>query len=875
MSRPWYAACVLGRDLRIVHWGVAVLVLTASLAANATEWPSFAGGPQRLFFNSAETQITPANAASLRVKWRFHTGAIITASPSVAMVDLPGEGPTQVVFIQSWDGNLYAIRLRDGTEVWRFAMPQYAGVSYPNVSSADVSVAGGTQRVFVSAGQTMYSIDARTGAKAWEFSAGTGCLSPPGLCAFNGERNEIESSPLVADGKVFFGMDVNDRTGGKGGFYAVDATDGRLAWFFDLESGMTCRPDPGDDIRRYDGYHTETELGLPAGFLSTRAGCDHPRTPDGCGLVWSSPAYDAARGLLYTVSGNCDTDLDPNTPAPPPPMPPYDEAIFALGLDGSPAWRWRPREVDNLDYDFGGAPNLFTINVDGTPRDVVGVGGKDGTYYVIDRDGVNARSGVSWDDPDPAGLPYWATNVVPGGDQGGVIGTAAVDQTARRVHFSTAPGTSVFAPQRPTVHALDLDTGAILWENTTEVNADASFASTSAIPGVVFVGGASTGALRIYDAAIGTKLAAVPISFVLASPPAIVDGHVLVGGGIGTRSANPNNLSDIASHTASDVTALCVPHSLACDGDQDGFDFPEDCDDQNPQVHPGAREIPDDGVDEDCDGFDAQARDACLQGGSAASDRRDIDAVRAAMRSQCPCASFDGSPGRTHHAYQACVRPIIRAAIDGKTVRPRCKRLLKQSTCGQPQKVACCQERLASGKRSCRVVRTKACVSTSRTTRSIEVGETSCADTDCTLVLPMNTPTATATPTGTPAPPTPTPTPLPASWAAIQAQVIGPVCGGCHGGAGGLSGLGSCTSSYANLVGVTSTQLTTMHRVEPGDPTMSWIIQKLDGTQSAFDAQCIGGSCGSQMPLGQSPLPLAIRDAIRTWIANGAVNDCP
>ncbi len=90
-----------------------------------------------------------------------------------------------------------------------------------------------------------------------------------------------------------------------------------------------------------------------------------------------------------------------------------------------------------------------------------------------------------------------------------------------------------------------------------------------------------------------------------------------------------------------------------------------------------------------------------------------------------------------------------------------------------------------------------------------------------------------------------------------------------------MSGLGSCASGYANLVGVTSTQLATMHRIEPGDPTMSWIMQKLDGTQSAFDAQCIGGSCGSQMPLGQSPLPLAIRDAIRTWIANGAVNDCP
>jgi len=105
-----------------------------------------------------------------------------------------------VVFVQSWDHTLYALRLRDGTEVWRFPFPDYPGGSYPNVASVDVSVVGGIQRVHVPSEQTMYSIDARTGAELWRFSAGTGCLTPPGLCGFQGERNEIESSPLVADG---------------------------------------------------------------------------------------------------------------------------------------------------------------------------------------------------------------------------------------------------------------------------------------------------------------------------------------------------------------------------------------------------------------------------------------------------------------------------------------------------------------------------------------------------------------------------------------------------------------------------------------------------------------------------------------------------
>ena len=40
------------------------------------------------------------------------------------------------------------------------------------------------------------------------------------------------------------------------------------------------------------------------------------------------------------------------------------------------------------------------------------------------------------------------------------------------------------------------------------------------------------------------------------------------------------------------------------DSDGDGFDVPDDCDDNNAAVHPGADEVPYDGVDQDCDGHD-------------------------------------------------------------------------------------------------------------------------------------------------------------------------------------------------------------------------------------------------------------------------------
>ncbi len=530
------------------------------------EWRTYFGGPERQGFQPAERQIGAWNASGLELKWEAPSGAIITGSAAVARVPLPGEGVVPVVYFASWDGGVHAVRLGDGSRVWRFQTEVQPGKSFPNAASPHVEAVAGRETVFIGSGETFYALDAVTGEERWRFHAGTGCADPPGDCAAGLERNQIESSATLVDGLVVFGMDVDDRAGQKGGLFALDARGGHLVWYFDVTTGSTCRPFPTDRIRRYDGYHGEAELGLPPGFTATRPGCDHDRTGNGCGNVWSTPAPDFARGWLFVASSNCDTDTDPATPEPDPPMPPFDEALFALDFGGHPVWRWRPREVDNGDLAFGAAPNLFRVRIGGVLRDVVGIGNKDGTYTLLDRDGTNDLTGVSWDDPDPSGLPYWRTRVVPGGEAGGVIATAAVDEGAGRIYFSTAPGSfsSVFTPQRPTVHALDARTGAVLWENTGEVEADASFSPTSAIPGVVFTGSVLGGFLRGYDSATGSRLVRVAAGFAVASPAVVVDGLVLVGSGIGRRTGDPSDPSEQTSRIPEPLRAFCVPGTRAC-----------------------------------------------------------------------------------------------------------------------------------------------------------------------------------------------------------------------------------------------------------------------------------------------------------------------
>ncbi len=116
-----------------------------------------------------------------------------------------------------------------------------------------------------------------------------------------------------------------------------------------------------------------------------------------------------------------------------------------------------------------------------------------------------------------------------------------------------------------------------------------------------------------------------------------------------------------------------------------------------------------------------------------------------------------------------------------------------------------------------------------------------------------------------PDPPPPDPPPPGASFgpnfSEIQAGLFTPSCSGCHGGANPSGGLNlEAVSSYANLVGIDSMAAPGTQRVNAGNPDMSYLIQRLEGTSGAL-----------MPPSGM--IPQADIDMVREWITAGAIDD--
>ena len=99
----------------------------------------------------------------------------------------------------------------------------------------------------------------------------------------------------------------------------------------------------------------------------------------------------------------------------------------------------------------------------------------------------------------------------------------------------------------------------------------------------------------------------------------------------------------------------------------------------------------------------------------------------------------------------------------------------------------------------------------------------------------------------------------------VQAQVFTPRCAisGCHVGSGAPFhlDLSSAANSEANAIGVASSEMPSLKRIEPGDASMSYLYRKITADPTIL---------GDPMPASGGPLSASQIALIQEWIDAGA-----
>jgi polyvinyl alcohol dehydrogenase (cytochrome) len=249
--------------------------------------------------------------------------------------------------------------------------------------------------------------------------------------------------------------------------------------------------------------------------------------------IWTAPAIDEKRGLIYVGTGENTSHPATDT----------SDAIIALRMsDGSVAWQFQATPNDifltgcmnapdgpncppdysiNKDWDFGAALMLAQRS--------------DGSELVLG----GQKNGVVWALNPDTGELVWDTKIGPGGAMGGIHWAMAFD------------GTRVFAPNNlstgptadgaePGLHALDVNNGNILWsylhtatcteerqQHLRNCENTGMSAATLLIDGAV-VQGSNDGYVKIFDAQRGEPL----FTFDTARPFDTLNGVEAKGGAI-------------------------------------------------------------------------------------------------------------------------------------------------------------------------------------------------------------------------------------------------------------------------------------------------------------------------------------------------------
>ncbi len=300
----------------------------------------YAGAPT-IHPTVGESSSLVGGTTSLSPIWSFKVEDAVRSRPLVH------DG---VVYVSSYDNNLWAFNAGDGSLLWKF--PTEGGLGSSPAYSGGIVYVGSTD-------QNLYAVDARTGKRRWAFHTGGKIYSTPcpalGLIFFGSDDGKlyairpgpvsaremwsyslmapIRSSPVVAEDRILFGTDAGEVA-------CLDAS-AEMRWRFQTRRRVLSTPCVHEGvvyIGSDDGYlyALDIEQGYPIWRYRTK------------GAVVSSPAY--ADKLIYFGSA--------------------DGVVYALeALGGVEVWKY------TVGAPVTSSPAVF--------RDAIYIGGADGVLYCL------------------------------------------------------------------------------------------------------------------------------------------------------------------------------------------------------------------------------------------------------------------------------------------------------------------------------------------------------------------------------------------------------------------------------------------------------------------------------------------------------------
>ena len=346
------------RALAAVAFAAAAQAAALAAPGDPGDWPMAAHDYASTRF-SPLADITPANAATLRLAFTFSTGVVRGHEAAPLVV-----GNTMFI-VTPYPNVVFALDLsQPGAPLrWRFEPKPEAfaqGVACCDVVNRGLAYEDG--KVFLNTldNQTI-AIDAAHGKELWRFRAGD---------IRTGETRTM--APLVVKGRVLIGNSGGEY-GVRGWLIALDAAKGKELW-----RAYSTGPDRdvliGADYKPFYAKERGSDLGVrtwPADAWKV-----------GGGTVWGWISYDPELDLVYYGTAN----PGPWNAEQRPGDNKFTSGLFARDLaTGQARWFYQLSPHDEFDYDAVNENVLIDLAVAGKPRKVLVHPDRNGYVYVIDR----------------------------------------------------------------------------------------------------------------------------------------------------------------------------------------------------------------------------------------------------------------------------------------------------------------------------------------------------------------------------------------------------------------------------------------------------------------------------------------------------------